>query len=102
MAFGWGKLTHLGMIFMQVRARRETKYCTCTCALDFLALELPTILEDYVLTVLGDSEDAHRRVYGGEEHHSKWTHELAAGAASFAAMKAYEDHQRKEGMLRLY
>lgn len=41
MAFGWGKLTHLGMIFMQVRARRETEYCTCTCALDFLALELP-------------------------------------------------------------
>lgn len=47
----------------------------------------------------GDSEDAHRQVYGGQEHESKWTHELAAGAASFAGMKAYEDHQRKEGML---
>ncbi|KAJ5134554.1 hypothetical protein N7448_000427 [Penicillium atrosanguineum] len=45
----------------------------------------------------GESQDAHRRVYGGEEHQSQWTHELAAGAASFAGMKAYEDHQRKEG-----
>lgn len=38
-------------------------------------------------------------MYGGEEHESNWTHELAAGAASFAGMKAYEDHQRKGGML---
>jgi hypothetical protein len=38
-------------------------------------------------------------VYNGEEHHEgKFSHEFAAGAASFAAMKAYEDHERKEGM----
>lgn len=37
-------------------------------------------------------------MYGGQEHESNWTHELAAGAASFAGMKAWEDHQRKEGM----
>ena len=37
-------------------------------------------------------------MYNGEEHHEgKFSHEFAAGAASFAAMKAYEDHERKEG-----
>lgn len=45
------------------------------------------------------SDDAHRQVYGGEQHHeAKFSHELIAGAASFAGMKAWEDHQRKEGM----
>ncbi|KAJ5146369.1 Protein of unknown function DUF3759 [Penicillium bovifimosum] len=45
-----------------------------------------------------ESEQAHREVYSGEEHHEgKFSHEFAAGAASFAAMKAYEDHERNEG-----
>ncbi|CAP96575.1 hypothetical protein E8E15_003064 [Penicillium rubens] len=45
-----------------------------------------------------ESERAHQDVYNGEEHHEgKFSHEFAAGAASFAAMKAYEDHERKEG-----
>ncbi|KAJ5280368.1 CipC-like antibiotic response protein [Penicillium angulare] len=45
------------------------------------------------------SDDAHRQVYGGEQQHheAKFSHELIAGAASFAGMKAWEDHQRKEG-----
>ncbi|KAJ6022222.1 hypothetical protein N7540_007726 [Penicillium herquei] len=47
------------------------------------------------------SDDAHRQVYGREEepqhHEAKFSHELIAGAASFAGMKAWEDHQRKEG-----
>ncbi|KAJ6130303.1 CipC-like antibiotic response protein, partial [Penicillium capsulatum] len=43
------------------------------------------------------SDDAHREVYGEKKHESSWGHELIAGAASFAGMKAYEDHQRKEG-----
>ncbi|KAJ5609360.1 hypothetical protein N7528_009927, partial [Penicillium herquei] len=47
------------------------------------------------------SDDAHRQVYGGQEepqhHEAKFSHELIAGAASFAGMKAWEDHQRKEG-----
>ena len=48
---------------------------------------------------LGESDDAHRKVYGGEKHEGKFSHELLAGAASFAGMKAFEDHQRKEGKL---
>ncbi|OGE56924.1 hypothetical protein PENARI_c002G06315 [Penicillium arizonense] len=46
----------------------------------------------------GESERAHEQVYNGEQHHEgKFSHEFAAGAASFAAMKAYEDHQKKSG-----
>lgn len=45
----------------------------------------------------GDQEDAHQQVYGQEEHEGKFSHELIAGAASFAAIKHYEDSQRKEG-----
>jgi hypothetical protein len=38
-------------------------------------------------------------VYGGqEEHKGKFSHELIAGAASFEAFKAFEDHRRKEGL----
>ncbi|KAL1970934.1 hypothetical protein VTN77DRAFT_2768 [Rasamsonia byssochlamydoides] len=45
-----------------------------------------------------DSHEAHRKVYGGEPHHeAKLSHELIAGAASFEAFKAFEDHQRREG-----
>lgn len=52
------------------------------------------------LTILDDSNDAHRQVYEGEnKHESHFSHELLAGAASFAGMKAFEDHQRKEGKL---
>lgn len=37
-------------------------------------------------------------MYNGEQHHEgKFSHEFASGAASFGAMKAYEDHQRKNG-----
>ena len=32
-----------------------------------------------------------------EKHEGHLSHELIAGAASFAGMKAWEDHQRKEG-----
>lgn len=50
------------------------------------------------LSYVDQSDDAHRQVYGNEnKHESSWGHELIAGAASFAGMKAYEDHQRKEG-----
>ena len=52
------------------------------------------------LTILDDSNDAHRQVYEGEnKHESHLSHEVLAGAASFAGMKAFEDHQRKEGRL---
>ncbi|KAB8269765.1 hypothetical protein BDV30DRAFT_179610 [Aspergillus minisclerotigenes] len=34
---------------------------------------------------------------GSEEHKASFTHELIAGAASFEAMKAYNDHCEKNG-----
>ncbi|CAO1621016.1 unnamed protein product [Sympodiomycopsis kandeliae] len=43
------------------------------------------------------SEDAHEQVYGGQTHESKFSHELVAGAASFAAMRAYEQKEEREG-----
>jgi hypothetical protein len=51
------------------------------------------------------AEESHREVYerGQEYHHeAKFSHEAIAGAASFAGMKAWEDHQRKEGMLIIH
>ena len=51
---------------------------------------------------LGDSQDAHEQVYGGDnggyENQAKFSHELIAGAASFEGFKLFEDHQRKEGL----
>ncbi|KAF8837848.1 hypothetical protein BDN67DRAFT_1004690 [Paxillus ammoniavirescens] len=32
-----------------------------------------------------------------QPHEAKLSHELLAGAASFAAMKAYQDHEKKQG-----
>lgn len=49
---------------------------------------------------LDHAEESHRQVYEqGEEYHheAKFSHEAIAGAASFAGMKAWEDHQRKLG-----
>nr|AAT91246.1 CipC2 protein [Paxillus involutus] len=34
---------------------------------------------------------------GNQPHEAKLSHELIAGAASFAAMKAYQDHEKKQG-----
>ncbi|KAE8351128.1 putative phosphoglycerate mutase family protein [Aspergillus coremiiformis] len=34
---------------------------------------------------------------GSEEHKAKFSHELIAGAASYEAMKAYDDHVAKNG-----
>ncbi|SGZ56247.1 CIC11C00000000342 [Sungouiella intermedia] len=44
----------------------------------------------------GDQEDAHAAIYG-EQHEGKFSHELVAGGASFAAFKMFEDRQRREG-----
>lgn len=43
-----------------------------------------------------DSQNSHEQVYG-QQHEGKLSHELIAGAASFEAFKAFEDHRRKEG-----
>jgi hypothetical protein len=47
----------------------------------------------------GDHHESYKQVYGngGQEHDGSFTHELIAGAASFEAMKAFEDKQRREG-----
>ncbi|CAF1050979.1 unnamed protein product [Adineta ricciae] len=56
----------------------------------------------------GESNRAYDQIYGDNyqnygydqpqpHHKASWTHELIGGAAGFAAMKAYEDHCRREG-----
>jgi len=45
-----------------------------------------------------DSRGAHEQVYNDEPHHEgKFSHELIGGAVGFEAMKAYEDHERRQG-----
>ncbi|KAB8076831.1 hypothetical protein BDV29DRAFT_169181 [Aspergillus leporis] len=47
-----------------------------------------------------DQAQAHeqlRNFDGSEEHKAKFSHELIAGAASFEAAKAYEDHVARNG-----
>lgn len=46
--------------------------------------------------MFGFGEDHHQAVYG-EEHEGKFSHELIAGAASFEAMRVFENRQRNEG-----
>ena len=36
-----------------------------------------------------------------EEHKAKFSHELIGGAAAYEAMKAYEEHQEKNGSSNL-
>jgi hypothetical protein len=49
-----------------------------------------------LLKMFGFGEEEHRQVYG-QEHEAKFSHELIAGAASFEAVKLFEDRQRREG-----
>jgi hypothetical protein len=46
-------------------------------------------------------ENSYDQVYNNdnfEENKSSFGHEMIAGGAAFAGFKAFEDHQRKEGM----
>lgn len=43
-----------------------------------------------------DYQDSHAAVYG-DQHEGKFSHELVAGGASFAAFKVFEDRQRRNG-----
>ncbi|GAB7342972.1 hypothetical protein MBLNU457_g1074t1 [Dothideomycetes sp. NU457] len=48
----------------------------------------------------GDAQDSYQQVYnddGQPKNEGSFGHELLAGGASFAAFKAFEDHQRAEG-----
>lgn len=49
-----------------------------------------------LITTLGDAQQNYNDLQSGN-HESSFGHELLAGGASFAAFKAFEDHQRKEG-----
>ncbi|THV65771.1 hypothetical protein D6D19_08426 [Aureobasidium pullulans] len=44
----------------------------------------------------GESSDAYDQAYN-DNHEGKLSHEILAGGASFAAMHAFEERQRKEG-----
>jgi hypothetical protein len=48
-----------------------------------------------------DSEEAHHyndfQNTAQHEHEAKFSHELIGGAAAFEAMKAYEDHEARNG-----
>ncbi|KAK3074823.1 hypothetical protein LTR53_002418 [Teratosphaeriaceae sp. CCFEE 6253] len=47
----------------------------------------------------GDGQQQYDQVYNQDQpdNEGKFSHELLAGGASFAAMKVFEDQQRKEG-----
>ncbi|KAE8371404.1 hypothetical protein BDV26DRAFT_286821 [Aspergillus bertholletiae] len=40
---------------------------------------------------------AHSEVTGTEGHQGHWSHDLIGGAAAYEAMKAYNEHQEKNG-----
>ncbi|OGM42231.1 cipC protein [Aspergillus bombycis] len=44
-----------------------------------------------------DNAQAHREVNETEGHKGHWSHDLIGGAAAYEAMKAYNDHQEKNG-----
>lgn len=43
-----------------------------------------------------EARDNYQQTYQSDNK-AEFSHELLAGGASFAAMKFFEDHQRKEG-----
>jgi hypothetical protein len=46
----------------------------------------------------GEAHENYQQVYNEDQpHEAKFSHEAIAGAASFAAFKAFEDRQRREG-----
>lgn len=46
--------------------------------------------------MFGFLEESHQTVYG-DQHEGKFSHEIVAGGAAFAATKMFEDRQRREG-----
>jgi hypothetical protein len=45
------------------------------------------------------AEFAHGQVYGGQMPHGDVTHELLGAAAGFEAMRMYEHHREREGIV---
>lgn len=50
------------------------------------------------LDMLG-AQGAHNQVYGGGMRHHEVTHELLAGAVGFEAVRMYEHHREREGII---
>ena len=48
---------------------------------------------------LAAAEAAHHVLYRGRRHHGDLTHELIGGAAGFEAMRMYEHHREREGIV---
>ena len=46
-----------------------------------------------------EARDAYDQVYGGGRPHHEISHELLAGAAGFEAMRLYEHHREREGIV---
>src|ERR1700729_2812505 len=46
-----------------------------------------------------EAREAYDQVYGGRRPHHEVTHELLAGAAGFEAMRMYEHHREREGVV---
>jgi hypothetical protein len=64
---------------------------------------VPIYSADQVTDLFQDrGEDHYEQVYNNdsnfEENKASFSHEMIAGGAAFAGFKAFEDHQRKEGM----
>ena len=46
-----------------------------------------------------EAREAYDQVYGGGRPHHEVSHELLAGAAGFEAMRLYEHHREREGIV---
>jgi Protein of unknown function (DUF3759) len=46
-----------------------------------------------------EAREAYDQVYGGGRPHHEVSHELLAGAAGFEAMRMYEHHREREGIV---
>ncbi len=46
-----------------------------------------------------EAREAYDQVYGGGRPHHEISHELLAGAAGFEAMRMYEHHREREGIV---
>lgn len=57
--------------------------------------------DDPGLTIILLTEDSHEARSHEEvtqrPHEAKWSHELIGGAAAYEAMKAYEEHEERNG-----
>ena len=59
-------------------------------------MSIPAYVKHLLIRPSGESQDAYNQAYN-DDHEGKLSHENVAGGASFAAMHAFEERQRKEG-----